>query len=860
MAKKEDNTNRRDNQKTSRTNKAGNQSSTDSEHIAKKLRQQSRFINAIVETTGALVVVLDTEGKIVLFNRACEKITKYSYAEVKNKYLWDFILLPEEIKPVKSVFQKLQSGMFPSQFENYWIGKDGASHYITWSNTVLIDDSGKVSYVIGTGIEITDRKNTEEALYISESRYRELFEAVMEGIGIVDENEVIQYCNPAFEKIFEMDSGGSLIGRSLFDFISGDQKELLILKTEQRRQNIPSRYELRIKTLKNNFRVVQVSSSPRFDPSGKYIGAFGTIIDLTEKHLAERALKNSIQSYQTLAENLPGLVYRVLSQESSRIIFFNDLLESLTGYTEDEFPGNDLSLFESMIDERDRQAVYSEVRQAVAEKRPFELGYRFTHKTKGLRHFVERGRPVFDSAGNLKSIDGVIFDFTHHIEVEESIKEAHIELGKQYQARTEELKEVNLRKKAMFDLYNIFELSRNFNAMLNYQSLLDSFILAAMGRAGAKQAALFLPLKPGEKDFHLVKSGGGFSLPNQQLIINQHSSFCLYIANLNRPIKVTEAEDKFELSKESDFIENFPNGLVVPLVYQTKLRGILVLSEKESGLLYQDNDIEFLSILASQTAVSIENVRLFESEKEAMDKLQKTQGLLLQSERSAALGELSAKVAHEINNPLGIIKNYLSLVDQNITDADKSLGYTQIIKQEIDRIALIVKQLLNFHRPVAVSFDRVNPEKLISDILLLMDSQFINAGVIATCHTKDNIPDIFAWSDGLKQIFMNLLVNSIDAMKSGGEIIIDLKRTEHTVIFSFEDGGPGIEAGHIPHIFDPYYTTKSRSGGSGLGLSVCYNIIKNHNGSINYTNSKRGGCFIIELPIEQGENKYDWHI
>ncbi len=860
MVKKEDNSKQTDNQNANRPNKVNDISSTDSEHITKKLRQHSRFIKAVVETTGALVVVLDTEGKIVLFNRACEETTKYSYDEVKDRYLWDFILLQEEIEPVKAVFQKLQGGMFPNHFENYWIGKDDSRHYITWSNTVLVDDSGEVTYVIGTGIEITDRKNVEEALYVSESRYRELFEAVMEGIGIVDENEVIQYCNPAFEKIFEMESGESLVGRSLLDYISEDQKELLISKTELCRQNRSSRYELRIKTLKNNFRVVQVSSSPRFDSSGKYIGAFGTVIDLTEQHLAEDALKDSIQSYQTLAENLPGLVYRVLSQESNRIIFFNDLVESLTGYLENEFPGNDLSSFESMIDERDRPDVVSEVRLAIIEKRPFELRYRFLHKVKGLRHFVERGRPVYDPDGNLQGIDGVIFDVTHHREVEESIKAAHIELEKQYKARTEELAEANLRKKAMFDLYNIFELSRNFNAMLNYQSLLDSFVLAALGRAGAKQAALFLPLKPGQKEFHLVKSGGGFSLPNQQIIINQHSSFCLYIANLNRPIKITEAKDKFELSKKSDFIEYFPNGLVIPLVFQTKLRGILVLSEKESGQLYQDNDIEFLSILASQTAVSIENVRLYESEKEAMDKLQKTQGLLLQSERSAALGELSAKVAHEVNNPLGIIKNYLSLVDQNITDADKSLGYTQIIKQEIDRIAMIVRQLLNFHRPVAVSFDRVNPEKLISDILLLMDSQFINAGVIATYRAEDNIPDIYAWPDGLKQVFMNLLVNSIDAMKNGGEIIIDLKRTEHTVIFSFEDGGPGINADHIPHIFDPYYTTKSMSGGSGLGLSVCYNIIKNHNGSINYTNSRRGGCFIIELPIEQGENKYDWHI
>lgn len=859
MANKKHNPKRPNGQKTIKQDMEGNIQPSDSEQIIKKLRQHSRFIKAVVDTTGALVVVLDIEGKIVLFNPACEQTTGYSFNEVKDKCVWDILLLPEEIETVKSVFNELRSGMFPNQFENYWVGKDKSQHYIAWSNTAMTDDSGEVTYLISTGIEITEHKTTQEALSVSESRYRELFMAVMEGVGIVDENEIIQFCNPAFEKIFEVGTDDSLVGKSLLDFIPDDQKELLAELNEQRRQNISSQYEIKIRTTKNNIRLVQVSATSRFDSSGKYIGTFGTVINITEQRQAQEALNESIQSYQALAENLPGLVYRVLSQESDRIIFFNDLLESLTGYTKEEFPGKDLASFESLIDDKDKPAVISEVKRAIAEKRPFEIRYRFLHKTKGIRHFSENGRPVFDSDGKLQSIDGVIFDITHYREIEESIKEAHTELEKQYKARTEELKEANLRKKAMFDLYNIFELSRNFNAMLNYQSLLDSFVLAAIGRAGAKQAALFLPQKPGQKEFHLVKSGG-FSLPDKRITIKRDSSFCLYIANLNRPLKITEARDKFEISKDLDFIEYFPNGLVIPLVFQTKLRGVLVLSEKESKQPYNDNDLEFLSILASQTAVSIENVRLYESEKEALDKLQETQGLLLQSERSAALGELSAKIAHEINNPLGIIKNYLSLAGQNIKDSDKSLGYTKIIKQEIDRIALIVRQLLNFHRPVAVSFDKINPEKLIAEILSLMERQFTNGGVTATFRADEGIPEIFAWPDGLKQVFMNLLVNSIDAMQNGGEIIIDLKRTAHTVLFSFEDSGPGIEAAHIPHIFDPYYTTKSTSGGSGLGLSVCYNIIKNHNGSINYTNSKRGGCFIIELPIEQRENEHGWQI
>jgi PAS domain S-box-containing protein len=134
---------------------------TERRRAGEELRAGRDFISAVLDTVGALVVVLDREGRIVRFNRACERTTGYSFDEVKGKLLWDLFLVPEEVEPVKAVFEELQAGLFPNEYENYWATKDGGRRLIAWSNTALLGADGAVEYVIGTGIDVTERKQAE---------------------------------------------------------------------------------------------------------------------------------------------------------------------------------------------------------------------------------------------------------------------------------------------------------------------------------------------------------------------------------------------------------------------------------------------------------------------------------------------------------------------------------------------------------------------------------------------------------------------------------------------------------------------------------------------------------------------------
>ncbi|NOS82641.1 MAG: PAS domain S-box protein [Nitrospira sp.] len=128
------------------------------------LQKERDFIDAVLETAGALVVVLDQGGRILRFNRACEQTTGYSSEEVMGRHVWDLFIVPNEVEGVKAVFERLRGGEPRNDYENYWKGKDGALRRISWSNTVLRDSNGAVEYVVAAGLDITDFKQIQEQL------------------------------------------------------------------------------------------------------------------------------------------------------------------------------------------------------------------------------------------------------------------------------------------------------------------------------------------------------------------------------------------------------------------------------------------------------------------------------------------------------------------------------------------------------------------------------------------------------------------------------------------------------------------------------------------------------------------------
>ncbi|WP_414515593.1 GAF domain-containing protein [Synechococcus sp. W60.3] len=197
------------------------------EEAERSLKQERDFTNAVIDTAGALVVVLDPEGHILRFNRAAEQLSGYSLAEVKNRLLWDLGLIPpEDVLGVKQAFEQLKGNhsLFLNRHENFWRTKQGALRLISWSNTALINAAGEVEFVMGTGIDITDRKLAELALKESEERYRDLFENASDLIQSVDAEGHFLYVNRAWKETLGYDEA-QVYQMTLFDILHPDCRE-----------------------------------------------------------------------------------------------------------------------------------------------------------------------------------------------------------------------------------------------------------------------------------------------------------------------------------------------------------------------------------------------------------------------------------------------------------------------------------------------------------------------------------------------------------------------------------------------------------------------------------------------------------
>ena len=221
---------------------------------------------------------------------------------------------------------------------------------------------------------------------------------------------------------------------------------------------------------------------------------------------------------------------------------------------------------------------------------------------------------------------------------------------------------------------------------------------------------------------------------------------------------------------------------------------------------------------------------------------------LLTSEKLASIGLLSAGVAHEINTPLTGISSYIQMLQKRLTDTH----YAQIlekIESQTDRVGKIIKNLLAFARnPSDTEFRRVDLKASIGEILSLIDYKLKNMNIRLDLGI-DDVPPVEAQGERLQQVFINIILNALDAMPGGGVLGIRLSLVDGRVVAKVSDTGTGIKPEHIPHIFDPFFTTKGIGKGTGLGLSISYAIVKEHEGSIHVESVVgRGSTFTISLP------------
>jgi len=233
-------------------------------------------------------------------------------------------------------------------------------------------------------------------------------------------------------------------------------------------------------------------------------------------------------------------------------------------------------------------------------------------------------------------------------------------------------------------------------------------------------------------------------------------------------------------------------------------------------------------------------------------KLQETHLQLVSSEKMASLGKLAAGIAHEINNPLGGILIYASLMKEDLPEDDPKRADLERIVQEAGRCKEIVKSLLEFARQTEPKKEPVDINRAINDGLFFLVNQALFHNIEIVKNLDPFLPFVQGNAGQLKQVFMNIIVNAAEAMHGSGRLTITTSRSPdgRSVLIEFTDTGEGIPEENLTRIFDPFFTTKDVGKGTGLGLATSYGIVEEHGGKIRVKSKVgEGSTFTIELPI-----------
>jgi signal transduction histidine kinase len=290
----------------------------------------------------------------------------------------------------------------------------------------------------------------------------------------------------------------------------------------------------------------------------------------------------------------------------------------------------------------------------------------------------------------------------------------------------------------------------------------------------------------------------------------------------------------------------------VPLLSRGRTLCVLAVDNADSGETIDAERLRFLEMFAGQAGIALDNVQLLQRVETAHRNLRETQEQLLQREKLATIGEMSASIAHELKNPLVSVGGFARRLANSLDRQHPGRPFAEIIQQESERLEKMLEDILSFSKQRLLCIREYRLQTVLEKALLLERGHLQQADIQLQLDIAEDLPLLQGDAEQLEQVFINLIINACQAMKSGGgELAIScrrgLLRGEPAVQIDISDTGGGIPATMMRNIFNPFFTTKE--AGTGLGLPISHRIIEHHQGEVNVINTARGACFSITLPI-----------
>ncbi len=393
----------------------------------------------------------------------------------------------------------------------------------------------------------------------------------------------------------------------------------------------------------------------------------------------------------------------------------------------------------------------------------------------------------------------------------------------------------------------LFDITESLLTETRFDRLVPLVLRAVMGHLHCENAA-FYQMLPGEDTLKLIASNG--------IVLSEETwrdpkSILAQVDQEGRAIIVSatgSSEDGFQ--EEIDRLGT-SSAMCAPVSRQN-VRGVLYAARQIGEPGFREVDWEMFLLLVRQAAIAMENAKLYAEVRDSLRQLEESQQALIHVEKMAAVGRMTASIAHEINNPLQAVQNCLHLASRNELDVHKRQEYLEMTKMELDRLMQTVQRMLELFRPSGLDPVQLDVGHLLRRVVELMSPQLEVRKIRVTLGISSKLPTIMAVGSQLQQVFINLILNAYDVMPDGGEIRVTARLAKNMVEMLFQDTGPGISPEYRNRIFEPFMSTKDK--GIGLGLSVSYGIVIAHGGSLDLLPDRgTGACFRVLLPVGKDE-------
>jgi PAS domain S-box-containing protein len=578
-----------------------------------------------------------------------------------------------------------------------------------------------------------------------------------------------------------------------------------------------------------------VNIDPLTDGAGRIVGAINVFRDVTDWKLAEQASRR-------LAAIVESSDDAIISKDLNGIIrSWNRAAEKLFGYTAEEAVGKSITLLIPPERHNEEPGILERIRRGERVEHYETVRQR---KDGSLLDISLTVSPIRDAEGNVIGASKIAREITRRKHMEAALRASEEQLASEL--------------RAMQDLHSLTTQllgARDMTTAL-YQ-VLDASIAVQQADFGNIQVydpaigALEIVAQRGFKQDFL----NAFRIVG----IDDESAWARAMRQGKQvTIEDVENDPAYVPYRETAAAAGFRAVQSTPLVSRRgDLMGILSTHFRRPHLPTQ-RKLRMLDLYARQAADVIERLRIEDELRQSEEKLrqqaQELEQQLIRSGRLVSLGEVTASMAHEFNNPLGIIKGFVEDVIGSIDPSDPNYRSLQIIDEETKRCIKIVGDLMQIARPTSTEFCSISMPDAINKTLQLVDTRLYKQKVTLEKKLEPDLPRIYADPQQLEQVLVNLYLNAIDAMPDGGKLSVEARIMKSddaasTALITVSDTGCGIADADLPRIFQPFFTAKKKRG-MGLGLPICERIIKNHGGKIEVeSQAGKGTTFKIYLPL-----------